>query len=52
MALWGAFGGNEKEQALLACRSALAQQKKIQELNVEFRKSHGFEIGVRMGINK
>ena len=52
MALWGAFGGDEKEQAILACRSALAQQEKIREINVEFQKNHGFEIAVRMGINK
>ncbi|MDD2892271.1 MAG: adenylate/guanylate cyclase domain-containing protein, partial [Candidatus Gracilibacteria bacterium] len=52
MALWGAFGGDEKEQAFLACRAALEQQKKIQELNKEFKKNHGFEISVRMGINK
>ncbi|OIP54216.1 hypothetical protein AUK10_01300 [Candidatus Gracilibacteria bacterium CG2_30_37_12] len=52
MALWGAFDGYEKEQTILACRSALAQQKKIQELNVQFQKNHGFEISVRMGINK
>ncbi|MDD5376687.1 MAG: adenylate/guanylate cyclase domain-containing protein [Candidatus Gracilibacteria bacterium] len=52
MALWGAFGGDEKEQATLACRAALAQQTKIQEINEEFRKNHGFEISVRMGINK
>lgn len=52
MALWGAFGGNEKEQVLLACQAALEQQQKIQALNAEFRKNHGFEIQVRMGINK
>lgn len=52
MALWWAFWGDEKEQTILACRSALAQQKKIQELNQEFQKNHGFEISVRMGINK
>ncbi|HBB27120.1 TPA: hypothetical protein DCZ36_01315, partial [Candidatus Gracilibacteria bacterium] len=52
MALWGAFGGDEKEQAILACRAALVQQKKIQEINEEFKKNHGFEISVRMGINK
>lgn len=52
MALWGAFGGDEKEQAILACRAALSQQKKIQELNESFKKNHGFDIGVRMGINK
>ncbi len=52
MALWGAFGGDEQEQTILACRSALAQQKKIQDINKEFKKDHGFEISVRMGINK
>lgn len=52
MALWWAFGGDEKEQTILACRAALEQQKKIQELNKEFQKNHGFEISVRMGINK
>lgn len=52
MALWWAFGWEEKEQAILACRAALLQQKKIQELNEEFKKNHGFEISVRMGINK
>lgn len=51
MAIWGAFG-EEKNQALLACRSALAQQKKINELNAQFKKDHGFDIQVRMGINK
>lgn len=52
MALWWAFGWDEKEQAILACRAAIAQQKKIQEINEEFKKNHGFEISVRMGINK
>ncbi|MDD5197756.1 MAG: adenylate/guanylate cyclase domain-containing protein [Candidatus Gracilibacteria bacterium] len=52
MALWGAFGGDEKEQTILACRAALEQQRKIQEINEEFKKNHGFEIEVRMGINK
>jgi hypothetical protein len=37
---------------MLACRSALTQQQKIQELNAQFQKDHGFEISVRMGINK
>lgn len=52
MALWWAFGWDEKKQALLACRSAIEQQKKIQELNIEFQKTLGFGISVRMGINK
>lgn len=52
MALWWAFGGDEKEQAFLACKSALAQQKKIEELNKDFKKNQGIEISVRMGINK
>lgn len=52
MALWWAFGGDETEQTIFACKSALAQQKKIQELNTQFQKDLGFEISVRMGINK
>lgn len=52
MALWWAFGWNEAEQTILACRAALRQQEKIQELNKEFMKNQGIEISVRMGINK
>ena len=52
MALWWAFGGDEKEQAILACRAALRQQAKIQELNKAFKKNQWIEISVRMGINK
>lgn len=52
MALWWAFWWDETKQTILACSSALEQQKKIQELNIQFQKDYGFEISVRMGINK
>jgi len=51
MALWGAFW-QEKEQAFLACKWALEQQKTVQKLNISFKEKLGFEISVRMWINK
>ncbi len=53
MAIWGAFQDEEDPlQAHRACESALRQQEKIRELNVRFKTEFGFEISVRMGINK
>lgn len=51
MAIWGAFR-EQPDQAKLACESALGQQEKITEINREFKTRFGFEIQVRMGINK
>jgi adenylate cyclase len=51
MAILGAFR-EQDNQAYLACLSALEQQEKIIELNQEFQTKFGFEIQVRMGINK
>lgn len=51
MAIWGAFR-EQPDQARLACEAALEQQEKIREINREFRSKFGFEIEVRMGINK
>ncbi len=51
MALWWAFW-LEAKQAYLACRSALEQQKTIEALNVIFKEKYGFEIKVRMWLNK
>ncbi|EKE30062.1 MAG: hypothetical protein ACD_2C00050G0007 [uncultured bacterium (gcode 4)] len=51
MALWWAFW-LEAKQAYLACKSALEQQKTIDALNSIFKDKYGFEIKVRMWINK
>lgn len=51
MAIWGAFK-EQPDQAYLACLSALEQQRKIKEINAAFRADFGFEIEVRMGLNR
>lgn len=51
MAIWGAFG-LESKQSFLACHAALLQQEAISRMNERFKKEFGFEITVRMGINK
>ena len=51
MAIWWAFM-QEKSQSYLACKSALIQQEAITRMNEHFQKEFGFEISVRMGINK
>lgn len=51
MAIWGAFV-EDLQQSHLACKSALIQQKAITAMNETFKKDFGFEISVRMGINK
>lgn len=50
MSLWGVFS-DESEQAILACKAALEQHKKLQELNLFFQEKFGFTIQVRQGIN-
>lgn len=51
MAIWGAFVF-EKQQSYLGCKSALLQQKAISKMNEHFKTEFGFEISVRMGLNK
>ncbi len=51
MAIWGAFG-LEDRQAYLACKSAILQQEAIAKMNEKFKSQFGFEISVRMGLNK
>lgn len=51
MAIWGAFG-LEDRQAYLACKAALLQQEAIRRMNEKFKSQFGFEITVRMGLNK
>lgn len=51
MAIWGAFGFEDR-QSYLACQSALLQQEAIERMNIQFKEQFGFEISVRMGINR
>lgn len=51
MAIWGAFG-LQNRQAYLACKSAILQQEAIAKMNEKFKTQFGFEIMVRMGLNK
>ena len=51
MAIWGAFV-HEPRQSYLACKAALLQQAGIARINTKFREEYGFEIRVRMGLNK
>ena len=51
MAIWGAFWV-EKQQSYLACKSALLQQQAIAKRNAQFKQDFGFNIKVRMGINR
>jgi adenylate cyclase len=50
MAVWG-VPTEDKAHAIKACRAALRQHAKIQELAREILAESGIEIGVRMGIN-
>lgn len=51
MAIWGAFVF-EKQQSYLGCKAALLQQQAIAKMNTHFKTEFGFEISVRMGLNK
>jgi adenylate cyclase len=51
MAIWGAFV-LETRQSYLACKTALLQQAGIARINEKFKSEYGFEISVRMGLNK
>jgi adenylate cyclase len=51
MAIWGAFV-LENRQSYLACKAALLQQAGIARINEKFKSEYGFEISVRMGLNK
>ncbi|MDD2486987.1 MAG: adenylate/guanylate cyclase domain-containing protein [Candidatus Gracilibacteria bacterium] len=51
MALWGTFS-NEKYQVYNTCKAALEQQKIIESMKDELMEKYGFELSVRMGINK
>ncbi len=51
MAIWGAFV-HEPRQSYLACKAALLQQAGIARINAKFKEVYGFEIRVRMGLNK
>jgi adenylate cyclase len=51
MAIWGAFV-LENRQSYLACKAAILQQEGIARINERFKIDYGFEISVRMGLNK
>ena len=51
MALWGVFSDAHVLDSYRACKSALAQQKKLKTLNIEWSKRGFSEIKARIGIN-
>lgn len=50
MAMWGAPKDND-DQALLACRAALAMQEAVPEINAVWQPRTGVPMGVGIGIN-
>ncbi len=48
MALWGVFSDHQDIQYQQACRAALQQQRKLQELNMQWEKKFGHPVAVRM----